>query len=209
MCKRRGRTFCSELGADSALWSKNAPLDKPQWITDAFRVLTESVLLAEMGKMNEAKSLLGSAPDLEMRVWFNDHAQNSGAWRNRAIGVAPPAKITPLDEVKQFTRLEPVIFARDDMHCRYCGFPVLLKKTFRNLQGVIGADALPLGRSNLTRSGFYLMFVATLDHVFPWSLGGRTDETNLVTCCWSCNYGKANFTVEQLGIIDPRETIYR
>jgi 5-methylcytosine-specific restriction endonuclease McrA len=47
------------------------------------------------------------------------------------------------------------------------------------------------------------MFVATLDHVTPWSLGGRTDESNLVTSCWSCNYGKANFTVEQIGIRNP------
>jgi 5-methylcytosine-specific restriction endonuclease McrA len=47
------------------------------------------------------------------------------------------------------------------------------------------------------------MFVATLDHVVPLSLGGRTNESNLVTCCWSCNYGKANYTVEQIGIDNP------
>jgi hypothetical protein len=34
-------------------------------------------------------------------------------------------------------------------------------------------------------------------------LGGRTDESNLVTSCWSCNYGKANYTVEQIGISNP------
>jgi 5-methylcytosine-specific restriction endonuclease McrA len=51
------------------------------------------------------------------------------------------------------------------------------------------------------------MFVATLDHVIPWSLGGRTDESNLVSSCWSCNYGKANFTVEQIGIRNPHNSI--
>ena len=77
------------------------------------------------------------------------------------------------------------------------------KKVFEKANLLIGSTDLPLGDTNLTRSGFYLIFVATLDHVMPWSLGGRTDESNLVTSCWSCNYGKANFTVEQIGISNP------
>jgi hypothetical protein len=77
------------------------------------------------------------------------------------------------------------------------------KKLFKKAQSLIGKTYLPLGSTNLTRSGFYLMFVATLDHVLPLSLGGRTNESNLVTSCWSCNYGKANFTVEQIGINNP------
>jgi hypothetical protein len=81
---------------------------------------------------------------------------------------------------------------------------VLPKKEFEKVNSSLGSDAFPLGGTNADRSGYLLMFSATLDHVLPFSLGGKTDETNLVTCCWSCNYGKSNFTVEQLGIRDPR-----
>jgi len=38
--------------------------------------------------------------------------------------------------------------------------------------------------------------------LFP-SYGGRTAPENLVTSCFPCNYGKANFTIEQLGIESP------
>lgn len=138
-----------------------------------------------------------------MRTWYDVHAQNVSKWRFDTFKFETPAPELPLDHVKTFSKFESKLFARDDYKCRYCTDPVVPKKVFEKANLLIGSTDLPLGRTNLTRSGFYLMFVATLDHVIPWSLGGRTDESNLVTCCWSCNYGKANFTVEQIGIRDP------
>ena len=204
MCKQKGRTFCSEIGEDSSLWNKDAPLLKPTWITDSFQVFSESLELIREDKLVEAKSLLNNSPDLEMREWFHVHAQNTGAWRSKAFGIPRQAPVASLDPVKAFTKFEPSVFARDNFRCRYCSSEVLPKKVFKQARAMLGAETIPLGRTNASRSGFYLMFVATLDHVLPWSLGGRTDETNLVSCCWSCNYGKANFTVEQLGLKDPR-----
>jgi hypothetical protein len=206
MCKQQGRTFCSELGEDRSLWSKDAPLPKPAWITDAFQTFSKAMSHTLDGKIDEARSLLKQTPDLEMREWFSVHAQNTGAWRSRAFAISSPSVVLPLDPVKSFTTFEVSVFSRDNFKCRYCSSSVLPKKVFKQVNSLLGPEALPLGRTNATRSGFYLMFVATLDHVFPWSLGGRTDETNLVTCCWSCNYGKANFTVEQLGLKDPRDS---
>lgn len=160
--------------------------------------------MTQEGNLDDAKSLLKELPDLEMREWFSVHAQNSGAWRSKAFGIPSPAPIMPLDPVKAFTKFKSSVFARDNFRCRYCSSEVFPKKVFKHAHAALGAEALPLGSTNATRSGFYLLFVATLDHVLPWSLGGRTDESNLVTCCWSCNYGKANYTVEQLGLNDPR-----
>ena len=159
--------------------------------------------MALQGKPDPARALLRNSRDFEMREWFSVHAQNSGIWRQKSFKMPAPDPILPLDPVKKFTTLEPLIFARDKHQCRYCGTPVLPKKVFKMAHVALGDDALPLGKTNATRSGFYLMFVGTLDHVLPLSLGGRTDESNLVTCCWSCNYGKANFTLEQIGITDP------
>ena len=204
MCNQQGRSHCSELGAEASLWSKDAPLQKPVWIKEAFHVLTEAIKLTKEGNLQDARFLLENAPDLEMRDWFVIHAQNSGAWRNRAFEIIAPEPVLPLDPVKRFTRFETVIFARDNLRCRYCSSEVIPKRDFEKVQVSLGPKSLPLGKTNSTRSGFYLMFVATLDHVLPWSLGGRTDEPNLVTCCWSCNYGKGKYTVEQIGINDPR-----
>ena len=203
MCKQQGHLFCTELGADPGLWSKSAPLPKPGWIDDAYLILEQALKLALEDAVGKAQSLLKNSRDLEMREWFDVHAQNSGGWRNRVLKVPAPNPILPLDSVKTFSSFETALFARDNFKCRYCSSSVLPKKTFKQANLLLGDESLPLGKTNATRSGFYLMFVATLDHVLPWSLGGRTDESNLITCCWSCNYGKANFTVEQLGITSP------
>ena len=49
-----------------------------------------------------------------------------------------------------------------------------------------------------------LLSWAQVDHVVPWNVGGTTDPSNLVTSCWACNYGKHNFTLDQIRVADPR-----
>ena len=203
MCKKGDAEFCSELGRDSSCWSSDAPLEKPDWIQDSFQLLVDAITYASAGKIELARSILKNSRDLEMRTWYHVHAQNIATWRSETLKIEAPEPILPLDPENRFSKFESILFARDNYKCRYCADPVIPKKVFKKAQSLIGSTDLPLGRTNLTRSGFYLMFVATLDHVMPWSLGGRTDESNLVTSCWSCNYGKANFTVEQIGINNP------
>ena len=203
MCKQGSAEFCTELGSDPSTWSSDCPLRKPAWIQDSFDVLMEAFTFATSGKIENARSALKDSRDLDMRNWYNVHAQNISKWRFENFKVMSPNPILPLDSVKTFSKFESKLFARDNYKCRYCSDHVIPKRVFKKAHSLIGAADFPLGRTNLTRSGFYLMFVATLDHVTPWSLGGRTDEGNLVTSCWSCNYGKANFTVEQIGIRNP------
>ena len=203
MCKKGAAEFCSELGRDSSSWSNDAPLKKPEWIQDSFQLLVEAITHASAGKVDLARTILKDSRDLEMRTWYHVHAQNIAQWRSDAFKVQSPEPVLPLDPVTRFSKFESKLFARDNYKCRYCSDHVIPKKVFKKAQSLIGSTDLPLGRTNLTRSGFYLMFVATLDHVTPWSLGGRTDESNLVTSCWTCNYGKANFTVKQIGVRNP------
>ena len=126
-----------------------------------------------------------------------------GTWRYKALGVTTPEVRLRLDPVKAFAKFQAPLFARDNDRCRYCQSKVIPAKVFRALQRIVGEELLRLNGTNAGRSGFYLMFAATLDHVIPWSLGGRTDVNNLVTCCWSCNCGKANYRLEQLGLDNP------
>jgi 5-methylcytosine-specific restriction endonuclease McrA len=44
----------------------------------------------------------------------------------------------------------------------------------------------------------------TLDHVVPRARGGRTEWTNIVTCCVPCNARKADRTPEQARMSLPR-----
>lgn len=203
MCKKGDAEFCSELGRDVSSWSDEAPIKKPEWIQDSFQLLVDAITHASVGKVDLARTILKDSKDLEMRTWYHVHAQNIAQWRFDRFKVKSPEPVLPLDPVTSLSKFETKLFARDNYKCQYCSDPVIPKKVFTKANSRIGSTDLPLGRTNLTRSGFYSIFVATLDHVLPWSLGGRTDESNLVTCCWSCNYGKANFTVEQIGIRNP------
>lgn len=203
MCKKGDAEFCSELGNDASSWSDEAPIKKPEWIQDSFQLLVDAITHASAGKVDLARTILKDSKDLEMRTWYHVHAQNIAQWRFDSLKVKSPEPILPLDSVTSLSKFETKLFARDNYKCQYCSDPVIPKKVFSKAISRIGSTDLPLGRTNLTRSGFYSIFVATLDHVLPWSLGGRTDESNLVTCCWSCDYGKANFTVEQIGIRNP------
>jgi len=58
------------------------------------------------------------------------------------------------------TDLRLAIYLRDEFHCVYCG---------KNLHGINDPQEL------------------TLDHVKPWSLGGKNTPSNLVTACRHCN----------------------
>ena len=208
MCKQLGKSHCSELTESITAWSKDAPLAKPEWITQSIDVFVDAFTLAMDGEKNQARELIKHSRDVELRTWFHEHAQNTGTWRYKALSVSAQEAVLPLDPVKTFTKFQSAIFARDNFHCRYCESKVIPKPVFKRVQGILGQDSdginyVPLGRTNMTRSGFYLMFAATLDHVIPWSMGGRTDASNLVTCCWSCNYGKMNYTLEQLGLNNP------
>jgi 5-methylcytosine-specific restriction endonuclease McrA len=40
----------------------------------------------------------------------------------------------------------------------------------------------------------------TYDHILPRSMGGKTDWTNIVTCCIECNRRKGGRTPEQAGL---------
>src|SRR4051794_4758969 len=58
------------------------------------------------------------------------------------------------------------IYLRDGLSCCYCGASV--------------TDEVKL----------------TLDHIIPHSHGGSNNETNLVTCCHTCNSSRGNRSVQ-------------
>jgi hypothetical protein len=87
------------------------------------------------------------------------------------------------------------LFTRDGYRCRYCQCPVVHKDLLRALQAVVGTEVLRMGPTNLDLHGAVIAHRAVADHVLPRKRGGRTEETNLVTACYPCNFGKVNHSV--------------
>jgi hypothetical protein len=97
------------------------------------------------------------------------------------------------------------VFERDFYSCRYCGLKLVDKAVLVAFERAVGISVFCIRGTNAQQHGVVHAFKIVADHVVPHRRGGRTDLDNLVTACPGCNYGKEAFTLEQLGISDPRD----
>lgn len=97
---------------------------------------------------------------------------------------------------------EMAVFARDGYRCRYCGCRVVLAKARRVMSAMV-PDALPWGAADKDKHAAFYALTAVADHVVPHARGGTSEPGNLVTTCQPCNYGKGDWLIEQVGLIDP------
>ena len=99
---------------------------------------------------------------------------------------------------------EAEVLRRDGFRCRYCQRPVLSRQVLKAFHAVVGNDAFQMSTTNATTHGAALAFRAVADHVIPRTRGGNTTPENLVTACYPCNFGKAEYTLKELRIETPR-----
>ena len=195
---------CVLLGQDPGTWDRHAPLPKPKaFESDLDRLLRARTSL-DADDLAGARSTLAELDDAPLREWYVEHAQMAGINRHRALG-SPSASVPrlPLDPKRGFADLAKAILERDGCHCRYCGSRVAPRAFFKGIERDAATEGFRIGRTNATRPGAYLVYCATIDHVHPHKLGGRTDMGNLVTACWACNFGKWTFELGQIGLDPP------
>jgi HNH endonuclease len=203
MCIRR--KVCTELGDDPNYWSKDAPLPPPPWFEDEVTKFSNAVRSAAAGDLETAKGQLALLRSDELREWFGEHAQQAGHFRCFGLGGRRNNQpLVPLDPLRSTLRYEAFVYERDGYRCRYCSFRVFPGVVLKAFSNVIWVDAFGVSGPRPKRHGAAVAFKACADHVLPHFLGGRTNLDNLVTACWGCNFGKNYYTVEEIGIEDPR-----
>jgi len=94
------------------------------------------------------------------------------------------------------------LFARDGWRCRFCGCRVVPPKA-RAAMGEALPCAIPWSEAEGFHGAFYAIS-ASVDHIVPHSMGGTNDEENLVTACWPCQFGRGAWSLEEVGLLDPR-----
>ncbi len=92
---------------------------------------------------------------------------------------------------------------RDGFHCRFCGIPVIRAEVRKYLHKLY-PNAVSWGRANASQHAAFQCMWLQYDHVVPHSAGGTSGIENVVITCAACNYGKWNYTLEELGLVDPR-----
>jgi len=95
------------------------------------------------------------------------------------------------------------LYARDGWRCRFCGCRVLSSRA-RSLIRACLPSAVPWGEGKGYHGAFFAM-TASVDHVVPHSAGGGNEPGNLVTACWSCQFGRGSYAIEEVGLLDPRD----
>jgi 5-methylcytosine-specific restriction endonuclease McrA len=118
-----------------------------------------------------------------------------------------PAATLPAHQIKvgmPGNALQRNLHQRDGWRCRYCGCRVVSKEARKVLIDFFPSEAR-WGKSNLKKHWALGTLSACIDHVMPRSHGGTNDESNLVTACTPCNFGKWNWTLEEINFSDPRD----
>lgn len=125
----------------------------------------------------------------------------------RIRGVAERAATLPIGKRRKARAPTPEtarkLIERFGWNCAYCGIP-LIDRGARRLLLAAYPNVLRWGVDNDSKHTAFMCMDNEFDHVVPHSRGGTNDCDNLVPCCAPCNCGKENWTLEQLGLIDPR-----
>lgn len=97
-----------------------------------------------------------------------------------------------------------MVVARDGLTCRYCGLPVIPASIRKELTRTY-PEAVPWGAKNELQHAAFQALWLQYDHVVPLARGGANDETNIIVTCGPCNFMKWDYTLDEVGLQDPRE----
>jgi 5-methylcytosine-specific restriction endonuclease McrA len=179
-------------------------------------------LLAPLGEHAMAAGLLseaadailagdpGSARDLvhqaDMPILFEHAAlvmSGSEPSVQRRRPVPPPAEAAVRSPSRmpsaETTRM---LFARDGWHCRFCDCRVVPPKARNEMRAAL-PGAIRWSEAEGYHGAFYALS-ASVDHIVPHSAGGTNQADNVVTACWSCQFGRGAWSLDEVGLSDPR-----
>lgn len=203
MC--RSKNICSELGTNPDNWNLFSPHPTPIWMAGQIDIFELAVNDFIVGNKDSCLNRIKQIKSEEITNWYIEHGQMSGRHRKLILKVTPPKTIDEnlRDPIRSPQKVQNEVFERDGYRCRYCGNRLISQDFIRVFVKELDSPLFQRGGTNLTTHGIIHIAWPVADHVVPWNQGGRTDLTNLVSSCATCNYGKDGYTIEQLGIQNP------
>jgi 5-methylcytosine-specific restriction endonuclease McrA len=159
------------------------------------------------GRGREAEMLIEKANMPAIRKWLEAvWGKKSPHVRFRLISNAP-RYLTGAERASPRmpdAAARSALLARDGYHCRFCGIPVIRAEVRRRVCKVY--EHLKLwGRKNIEQHAAFQAMWVQYDHVLPIARGGTSTLDNLVITCTACNYGRMDYTLDEVGLTDPRK----
>ncbi len=175
-------------------------------IADAARYLDAAVSAHLQGHSKLAEDLIRLADNSAIREWTESiFGKRSPYVQYRATSDAPQ-EISKENRVKErmpTTSEKNQLLLRDGYHCRFCGMPVI-RREVREFIKKIYPEALPWGKQNIEQHAAFQAMWVQYDHILPHARGGNNDLDNMVITCAACNYGRMQYTLDEVGLVDPR-----
>ena len=175
-------------------------------IAEAARLLDAAVTAHGMGKHDLAEQLIGLADMAELRDYTESlWGARSPYVKFRPVPGSPAQSLQARDAKERMPSLaeREYLLRRDGFHCRFCGIPVIRKEIRERIRKCYPA-VLRWGAKNADQHAAFQLLWATYDHVLPHSRGGLSSLENLVITCQPCNASRWYYTLEEVGLLDPR-----
>jgi len=173
-------------------------------IAEAARYLDEGVTAYLVGKPDIAAEMIVRANMSVIREW-TESIWGKGSPYVQAIQNTKEI-FSKEDRVKvrmPTTAEKRALHERDGHHCRFCGIPVIRKEVRARIMKVF-PNALIWGKQNGEQHAAFQAMWAQYDHLLPHSKGGDNGLENMVVTCAPCNFGRMSYSLEEVGLIDPR-----
>lgn len=175
-------------------------------IAQAADCLNQAVAALSFGKVPRAETLVRQADMQAIRDWTESIWGKASPYvKVRAVENIPAL----LDKASRIPVRMPnasekrALHQRDGYHCRFCGIPVIRAEIRQYLQGRM-PKVLIWGRTNVTQHAAFQAMWAQYDHLLPHSHGGGNELANVVVTCGPCNFGRMDYLLSQVGLLDPR-----
>jgi 5-methylcytosine-specific restriction endonuclease McrA len=173
-------------------------------IADAAGLLNDAVTAHIDGRFSDAESLIEQANMSAIRDWARSLVGKNSEYNTPRFLSGSTVLTEQRDPLrKPSSESERILHVRFGYHCCFCGTPIFRKQVRTRL-----VDSYPkvISRSQKEADRHPAIYVmkAQYDHVVPHSRGGRNDIENLVVTCVPCNFGRNKFTLEEMGLFDPR-----
>lgn len=185
------------------------PIDE---IFNAAHLLDRAVGAHLAGDHLAAETMIRTANMPAVRAWteslWGSKAANPDQWRYlryREIPDARPylAKRERMAERMPSASEKRCIIERYGRNCAFCGIPVISKEVRIAIRQKY-PEALPWGDTNQAQHAAFQCMWLQFDHVVPHSRGGDSSIDNVIITCAPCNYARWQWTLEEVGLIDPR-----
>jgi len=176
-------------------------------ITVAANYLDEAVSAHTAKRPERAEELIKLANMPVIEEWGESLWGKASPYiQYRRVADAPPTfALAQRERLRMPTSAERhALHLRDGYHCRFCAIPLIRREVrdqFRKLYPL----AVSWGRTAKTQHAAFLTMWAQYDHILPHSRGGNNDLENLIVTCAPCNFGRMSYTLDEVGLADPRK----